>query len=223
MDYPLLAVKLKYLNMAEDEIVAVRVDRQIVLDGANPVPEWQLASPVRFDKDWQGRNSDPKRATEVWVLWSPQTLYLRFACRYRELFLFSDSDANGRRDQLWDRDVAEVFLQPDPSRERYYKEFEVSPNGMWVDLDIFPGGRADLKSGMTRSVVLHEAAHQWVAELAIPMQSLTDNFDPRVVWRLNFFRVEGTVEPRHYMAWQPTHSPQPNFHVPGVFGHLRFK
>ena len=31
-------------------------------------------------------------------------------------FLFEDSDPNGRRDHLWDRDVAEAFLQPDPSR-----------------------------------------------------------------------------------------------------------
>ena len=57
---------------------------------------------------------------------------------------------------LWDRDVAEAFLQPDPSRERYYREFEVSPNGMWIDLDIFPGGLADLKSGLKKSVVLDE-------------------------------------------------------------------
>ena len=63
---------------------------------------------------------------------------------------------NGRRDHLWDRDVAEAFLQPDPSRAHYYREFEVSPNGMWIDLDIFPGGLADLKSGLKKSVFLDE-------------------------------------------------------------------
>ena len=51
---------------------------------------------------------------------------MRFACRYRELYVFEDSDSDGRRDHLWDRDVAEAFLQPDPPRERYYREFEVS-------------------------------------------------------------------------------------------------
>jgi alpha-galactosidase len=138
------------------------------------------------------------------------------------LFLFPDSDANGRRDHLWDRDVAEVFLQPDPSRERHYKEFEVAPNGMWLDLDIFPGGLSDLKSGMTCSVFLDEAAHQWTAELAIPMRCLAKNFDPKAVWRINFFRIEGPKEPRHYMAWQATHAAKPNFHVPSAFGKLRF-
>ena len=157
------------------------------------------------------------------MLWSPETLYLRFDCCYQELFLFTDSDSNGRRDHLWDRDVAEAFLQPDLSQERYYKEFEVSPNGMWVDLNIFPGGRADLKSGMTRSVVLHEVQRSWRAVLAIPMRSVTASFDATAGWRVNFFRVEGPKEPRHYMAWQPTHSPQPNFHVPGAFGRMRFE
>ena len=208
--------------MADDEIVAMRVNREINLDAADPAPEWQRAVPVIFHKDWQGQNPDPARETQVRALWSQQTLYLRFDCRYQELFVFPDSNPSGRRD-LWDRDVAEAFLQPDPSREHYYKEFEVSPNGMWVDLDIFPGDRADLKSGMIRSVVLHEAQRTWAAELAIPMQSLTASFNTKAVWRTNFFRVEGPNEPRHYMAWQPTRSPQPNFHSPSAFGRMSFE
>ncbi len=157
------------------------------------------------------------------VLWSKTTLYLRFECRYRELNVFDDSDPNGRRDQLWDRDVAEAFLQPDPSQPHAYKEFEVSPNGMWIDLDISPGAKPDLESGMTRSVHLDEKAHTWAAELAIPMRALTPDFDPHAIWRVNFFRVEGKQEPRGYYAWQPTHSPHPNFHVPAAFGRMRFE
>jgi len=208
--------------MAENEIVAARVEREIKLDAANPAPEWQRAKPVCFEKDWQGCNAEPERKTSVWALWSPHTLYLRFECFYKELFLFSDSEPNGRRDHLWDRDVAEVFIQPDPSRECYYKEFEVAPNGMWVDLNIFPGGLSDLKSGLTRSVVVDEISQYWTAELALPMRCLTENFDPRSVWRVNFFRIEGSQEPRHYLAWQPTHASKPNFHVPSAFGHLKF-
>src|SRR5689334_18293391 len=116
--------------MAENEIVATRVDREIQLDAANPALEWQRAVPIRFHTDWQGRNPEPARETQVRILWSPQTLYLRFECRYQELFLYGDSDPCGRRDHLWDRDVAEVFLQSDSSREQYYKEFEIAPNGM---------------------------------------------------------------------------------------------
>jgi hypothetical protein len=207
---------------SSSEIVAAYTSRELTLDAAHPAAEWQQATPVTFCADWQGKNPNPSRETEVRALWSPQTLYLRFECRYRELLVFADADPNGRRDHLWDRDVAEAFLQPDPSRERYYKEFEVSPNGMWIDLDIFPGGLADLKSGLRRSVVLDERSHTWTAELALPMKALTPHFDPTSVWRANFYRVEGTKEPRSYMAWRPTMTAEPNFHVPSVFGRLRF-
>jgi alpha-galactosidase len=204
------------------EIVAAYVDHEISLDAAHPVASWQTAAPVVFCSDWQGQNPDPGRSTEIRVLWTPGTLYLRFMCRYRELFLFPDADPSGRRDHLWDRDVAEAFLQPDPSQPRLYKEFEVSPNGMWIDLDISPSGGADLKSGLRRSVVLDEKLHIWSAEMAIPLKALTARFDPQAIWRANFYRVEGTKEPRAYFAWQPTGTPQPNFHVPSAFGKLRF-
>jgi len=204
------------------EIVATHIARELRLDSSHVADEWENATPITFRADWQGKNPDPDRETEVRVLWSQHTLYLRFRCRYRDLFVFEDSDPNGRRDHLWDRDVAESFLQPDPSREHFYREFEVSPNGMWVDLDIFPGGLADLKSGLRRLVVRDEKSQVWIAELAIPMRSLTTKFDPAAIWRANFYRVEGRKEPRAYLAWQPTQTPQPNFHVPKAFGKLRF-
>ncbi|PYX96684.1 MAG: hypothetical protein DMG71_05120 [Acidobacteria bacterium] len=209
--------------VAGDEIVAAPASQDFRLNAQHPSQQWQAATPVTFCSDWQGKNPDPARQTEVRVLWSSETLYLRYKCRYRQLYLFPDSEPHGRRNHLWDRDVAEAFLQPDPSRPRYYKEFEVSPNGFWIDLEISPGPLQDLKSGMQRSVWLDEAAKTWVAELAIPMNSLTNHFDPRAVWRLNFYRIEGTKEPRFYAAWRPTNTPEPNFHVPSAFGRMHFQ
>jgi alpha-galactosidase len=214
--------RLLMQQASSSEIVATYIDHEIRLDAAHPAAEWQRATPVIFSWDWQGKNPDPARQTQVRLLWSERTLYLRFECRYRQLFVFEDSDPSGRRDHLWDRDVAEAFLQPDPSRERYYREFEVSPNGMWIDLDIFPGGRSDLKSGMQRWVVVNPQLRTWAAELTIPMTALTAHFDPSKIWRANFYRIEGSKEPRAYLAWQPTHTPEPNFHVPAKFGTVRF-
>ncbi len=149
-------------------------------------------------------------------------LYLRFVCSYRELSVFQNSDPNGRRDHLWDRDVAEAFLQPEPSPERYYKEFEIAPNGMWIDLNISPSGLADLKTGLSRSVHVDQEKHIWTAEMAIPLRTITERFDSSSLWRVNFYRIEGPEEPRRYMAWRPTYTPQPNFHVPEAFGTMRF-
>jgi alpha-galactosidase len=182
----------------------------------------QQAAPVRFEADWRGDNADPARETEVRLLWTAEILFLRFQARYRTITVFADAEANGRRDQLWDRDVAEAFLQPDRTNLRRYKEFEVSPNGFWIDLDIAPGEKHDLESGLKRRVVLNEAQKIWTAELAIPMKCLVAKLDPAAAWRVNFYRVEGAQEPRFYSAWKPTGTPVPNFHVPEAFGELVF-
>ena len=208
-------------------ISATHLTRDIPLNAARPVREWKEASPVTFCSDWQGKNADPERQTTVRVLWSDQTLYLHFDCKFRELHLFDRADTSaGRKDHLWDRDVAEAFLQPDPSKLHYYKEFEVSPNGYWIDLDInldrAPSDSSDLNSGLRKSTHLDRHRHTWSAELAIPIKALTKSFDPAVIWHANFFRVEGQQEPRFYSSWQPTKTPQPNFHVPAAFGELRF-
>ena len=202
---------------------ALRIPAEILLNARTPAPDWSRAKPLRFSHDWQGNHPDPARETELRLLWTPSALYARFVCRYRELFVFDDGELHGRRDHLWDRDVAELFLQPDPSCPNYYKEFEVSPNGLWIDLDIFPGGRRDLESGLRHSAHLDPERRVWAAELAIPMLSLTDVFDPGAVWRANFYRIEGQAEPRYYSAWRPTDTNAPNFHVPSRFGKLRFE
>jgi hypothetical protein len=206
----------------QNTIFATRVTADLGDRASVSAPEWERTEPICFSADWQGQNADAGMETEVRALWSPKMLYLRFLCHYHELFVFDDSDPNGRRNHLWDRDVAEAFLQPPPAMGKNYKEFEVAPNGMWIDLDISPSGLSDLESGLTRSVLLDDQRRVWTAAMAIPMTALTPNFDPAQPWRANFYRVEGKLEPRKYMAWQPTSTPQPNFHVPEKFGILRF-
>ncbi len=202
--------------------VAVQMLELADADGFPTPSSWEASAPLRFSADWRGENADPERETEVKLLWTSKTLFLRFRAKFREITVFSDAEPNGRRDQLWDRDVGEVFLQPDSSHLRCYKEFEVSPNGFWIDLDIARGEKHDLKSRLRRRVILNEAVKAWVAELALPMKCLVDRFDPAAIWRVNFYRVEGAIEPRFYSAWQPTRTAVPNFHVPEAFGELVF-
>jgi alpha-galactosidase len=205
------------------EATAWPVSGSLLPSGFPDAQDWDAAPALTFCADWQGKNAEPERTTEVRILWSLETLFLRFDCRYRELWVFEDSEPNGRRDGLWDRDVAEAFLQPDDFGSRNYKEFEVSPNGLWVDLQISEEPRRDLKSGLRCAASIDERARLWSAQIAIPMRSLTLNFDPAKPWRANFFRAEGKDANRAYLAWQATHTPQPQFHVPAAFGTLRFQ
>jgi alpha-galactosidase len=183
---------------------------------------WEKGPAYTFERDWKGENADPQRATEVRLLWTPETLYLRFLCKYKTIFVFPDARADGWRYELWERDVAETFLQPDSTDPFVYREFEVSPNGYWIDLAVSHGKIEELHSGLQRRVVMDEKAKTWTAELAIPMKFLAAQFDPKHPWRANFYRIEGDAEPRFYSAWSPTFSPKPNFHVPSAFGTLEF-
>lgn len=207
---------------SQDTAVAVRLENAVAKDGFPSATEWNRTPPIRFSADWQGQNADTQRETEVRLLWNPEALFLKFHMQYRSITVFADSEPNRRRDQLWDRDVAEVFLQPDSSDPLRYKEFEASPNGMWVDLELSHGEKRDLQSGLKCRASIDEGARTWSAELALPMQSLIPRFGPGTVWRVNFFRVEGPSEPRFYSAWRPTGTPKPNFHVPAAFGKLVF-
>jgi alpha-galactosidase len=183
---------------------------------------WEAAPAYTFDQDWKGENADTGLATEVRALWTPETLYLRFYCKYKNIFVFPDARGDGWRYELWERDVAETFLQPDWSDPFVYREFEVSPNGYWIDLAVSHGKIEELHSGLKRRVFLDDKAKTWTAELAIPMKFLTTSFDPKKPWKANFYRIEGNTEPRFYSAWSPTFSPKPNFHVPSAFGTLEF-
>lgn len=202
------------------EITAVRLSSPVA---AFPLQEdWSRAASVAFAHDWQGKNPDSGRRTEVRLLWSEETLFVGFRCRYRSIRVFDDADPNRRRNELWERDVAEVFLQPDHFDEKYYKEFEVSPNGLWLDLDITPEGLRHITSGMRSRASIDESPRLWTAELAIPFSALTSRFNPTAPWRVNFFRCEGSEPGRFFSAWQPTETEKPNFHVPEKFGRLRF-
>jgi alpha-galactosidase len=206
-----------------DTVLAAPFHGAVDATGFPPSKAWENAKPIHFDADWQGKNPDPHRQTEVRLLWTPKFLFLKFVAHYRLITVFEDADSNGRRDKLWDRDVAEVFLQPDPAEPRRYKEFEVSPNGFWIDLEINHGGLQHLKSGLRRRVDMNQRKKTWTAELAIPIKSLTQHLDPTSVWRVNFFRVEGPSEPRFYSSWRPANTSEPNFHVPEHFGFLKFE
>jgi len=202
---------------------ALRLKEGVGSEGFPAAAGWERAPAIRFERDWIGEQADPQRATEVRLLWNEETLFLKFVARYRDLNVFPDARADGWRDELWLRDVAEAFLQPDTSDPRVYKELEVSPNGFWIDLSISRGQKEEMRSGLRRRVVQDAVARTWMAELAVPMRGLTTAFDPKRSWRVNFFRVEGKLEPRFYSAWSPTMTQVPNFHVPEAFGHLEFR
>src|SRR6266446_699052 len=105
-------------------------------DGDSSKPSWKQAESVEFDTSASGKSHFPEISTRVASVWTATHIYFLFSCRYDSLNVYQGEDPKVERWQLWDRDVAEVFLNPQPERVNHYYEFEVAPNNQWIDLEI---------------------------------------------------------------------------------------
>jgi len=167
----------------------------------------------------------PVLRTEIRSRWSATTLYLLYVCPYSgQLNLKLDPDPVRETMKLWNWDVAEAFLAGDPAHPERYREFEVSPQGEWVDLDIDPRkskwGDPDWNSGFHVAARIDAEHHLWYGAMAIPWAALIDGA-PKAgqELRANFYRLQGPPPSRALIAWQPTG--KASFHVPEAFGVLR--
>lgn len=212
-------------------IVSERIAEDIAPDGNLSKPIWSAAKPVKFDKSAYSETRYPDLETTVASCWTPQFLYLAFWCHYQKITVYQGEDPAIERWRLWERDVAEAFIQPDPSMASHYYEFEVAPNNQWIDLEIdlkkTPSGDPHWNSGFTHATRIDSAARLWTAELRIPVRSMrVDRINPGADWRINFYRCEGIGDnkTRRMFSWGrlPIHSPGSTFHQPGSFGTLRF-
>ncbi len=187
--------------------------------------EWNSAEAVEITRRWSGEDAPPERHTEARILWTEQALCIRFTCRQTEPLVASSTPVLDQKTLgLWNRDVCEIFVAPDPNAPQRYFEFEAAPTGEWVDLAInFDGDLREtdfeFQSGMTTAASLSD--EQLVIAIRIPWSNSLPKPQKGDRWRVNFFRCVGTWNVR-YLAWLPTYAPEPNFHVPAAFGWLRF-
>jgi Carbohydrate family 9 binding domain-like len=191
------------------------------------VGSWDQASPVLIQHLWTGAPAPPERHAEVRLCWSGNGLHTRFLCQQHEPLVIANEPVTEKKTLgLWDRDVCEVFIAPDAANPSIYYEFEAAPTGEWVDLAITmtPTGRNtewDYSSGMTTtSSVVHDNV---VIGITIPWSTRIPRTTTGDLWRLNLFRCVGSHPRDRYLAWRPTGTPEPNFHVPDAFGWLRFE
>ena len=185
---------------------------------------WSQTRPVFAEKDNHGRPL-PGYRTEVRSRWTGKNLYFLFSCPYEELFLKPNPSTATETNELWNWDVAEVFIGSDFNNIQRYKEFEISPQGEWIDLDI------DLtkphheegwtwNSGFQVAARIDEKRKTWYGAMKIPWTALDEASPaPGKTFRVNFFRGQGPQTNHKNIAWRPTLSE--TFHVPERFGLLR--
>jgi hypothetical protein len=185
---------------------------------------WRGAIAITADRDPFGKVIAEHR-TEVRSKWTRNNLYFLFTCPYAKLYLKPQPRKDVETNELWNWDVAEVFIGSDTHDIRHYKEFEVSPQDEWIDLDI------DLNkphhedgwiwnSRFQVAARIDESAKTWYACMRIPYSSI--DAKPAAagnILRANFFRAQGPPAERKEITWRPTH--QSTFHVPEAFGTLK--
>src|SRR5580765_7804381 len=116
-------------------IQAVWVEEDLPLDTNPTAPFWRGAIPEYMDANSHGQ-LDPKYRTEIRSRWTNRNLYILYICPYEQLNLKPNPQTSAETNELWNWDVAEAFIGSDFKDIKRYKEFEISPQGEWVDLDI---------------------------------------------------------------------------------------
>ena len=189
-------------------------------------PQWKTVKGVMAERGPRG-DLTPGHKTEIRSRWSNRNLYLLFICPYEQLYSKPNPSTTTETNKLWEWDVSEVFIGTDFRNIKRYAEFEVSPHGEWVDLDIDlntspPSHDWQWNSGFEVKARIVADKQIWYGEMRIPIDRI-DKRKPRAgqEMRVNFFRFQGPPPDRKRIAWQPTQSD--NYHVPEAFGRLRLE
>jgi hypothetical protein len=204
-------------------ITALEATKDVDLNTDPNSAFWKPAQPVFISGDTMGKPV-PSHRTEVRARWTKDNLYLLYIAPYDELNLKPEPDTTTETNRLWNWDVSEAFIGSDFQNIRQYKEFEVSPQSEWVDLNIDldkKGNRDAIKwdSGFKVSARIDSDKKIWYGTMRIPFSSIdTRPPTPGQTLRIGLFRCAGPTSARLILSWQPTMTN--TFHSPEHFGTL---
>lgn len=183
---------------------------------------WDRAGEIRVGTYWSGEPAPNGRHFRVRLLWSDAALYVRFEAVQTEPFVISPSpNRESKTIGLWDRDVCEIFVAPDPEEPRRYHEFEIAPTGEWLDLTVHQlPERRDTDWLYDSEMASAARIGEGTSVMAIRVDWKSVGIKPRSGLKLkgNLFRCVGSGPARGYLAWSPTQTSVANFHVPERFG-----
>ena len=211
-------------SMPDDRVfLSRRAPADFALTADPNARAWKDTKPVIAERDRQGQPV-PGHRTEVRSRWTDANLYFLFTCPYEQLNLKPNPSTTTETNKLWEWDVAEVFIGTDFENVKRYTEYQVSPQGEWVDLFIDRGTQpakhdVSWNSGFEVKARVDEARRIWYGEMRIPMKAL-DERAPKagLEMRVNLYRIQGPA-PRKHVNWQPVMNE--SFHTPEAFGTLR--
>jgi len=218
------ARRLLVRSLPMNRLKAHRIERDFVPDGQLNEKEWAAATPFFLEQQTENGQAHPDLTTACRALWSERFFYLSYECPYTELTDYGPPQATERIKgpiALWDKDVVELFVAPDPGQLNHYTEYEWAPNNEAVDLRLKrPESDFAWSSGMEWQVRVDAGRKIWTCEVRIPLSSL--NSTPPGLgthWRANVYRIDRAH--KVFLASNPTLNG--SFHTPERFGWLDFE
>jgi hypothetical protein len=227
--------------------------RPIKVDGKLNEHDWKQAVLISDFEDIEGASKPkPSFNTTVKMMWDSQYLYIGAVLEEPHLW-----GTLKKQDDIIYRDHDfEVFIDPMGDGEQY---FEIEINVLGTIMDLFmnkpykKGGTFDMgwnTTGILSKVIANGTINDnsdidsgWTVEMAIPFTAISRNnrtASPSTTnpWRINFSRVQWTLEPdgktyrkklnenkrtisEHNWVWNPTGVI--DMHVPVKWGYLYFK
>ncbi len=210
--------------LPDDEIFTSQYSRKDFEMTADPRSKfWKNIKPLIIDKSILGAPADNLKS-EARSRWTDEYLYFLFSGPFEDQVLKPDPDTIIETFRLWQWDDFELYIGSDFENINLYREFEVSPQGEFLDLNINSevpmAGHNDERlwdSGFKVKARVDQENKMWYAELKIPV----DSFDKRRPeagnkFRVNIYRLQGPQDDRDFLAWKPTMVWNP--HHPEVFG-----
>ena len=210
--------------LAEDLLQVKFAKKDPVLSADPKTKFWKDVAPILATKNNMGVET-PGHRTEIRARWTAGNLYVLMTCPYEELYLIPNPVTNAETNKLWEHDAAEIFIGADFDKIHRYREYQVSPQGEWVDLDIdsklfLPDGWK-WDSGMKVKARIDAQAKVWYGEFQIPLSSITEKpVKVGTMMRGNFYRFQGPPPNRKAVAWVQTE--RASNHTPEKFAKIQF-
>ena len=172
----------------------------ITIDGRLDEPAWKRAEPITTFYAYKPQDAKRLSPTVARLLWGKQNLYIAIECEDRDIWSYSDKPD----DDLWNGDVAELFIKPSTEKLLYY-EFVMAPSGALYDARYASrgaGGLARFKDWSSGAQVAcaiagsdgdyHDDDQGYTVEMAIPLSVFPDNMRPAagLTWTFGVFRYD---------------------------------
>lgn len=202
------------------EARAHRVDTAIDVDGEVDAA-WGSVTPVSFSTDWSGTETGIR--SSVRFAWSKSALYTLWELEGAGVNTDASRPVDLERAKLYEEDCIELFLGPDPAEKTRYFELEVGPLGHFLDIAVDRTKKTSDVAWSSKPKIatkIDRDARRVTIEVELRAPEIVSVLRPGASLPLGLYRMEGK-SPRRYLAWSPTMTPKPNFHVPDAFGVLK--